>query len=390
MNSKLKKYCVSISIVVIVIIGQFFGNSLDTAVLFKEDISRWEISKNTDNILSEYYSRISLKVDSIFTCIIWNRSPGAAVGVIKNGEFVHIRGYGVADLRTGKKITPDTKFQLASVSKQFTAMAVMMLEEESKLSYDDKISIYFDNTPRQWKRITIKHLLTHTSGLPDRFYYIGYGEELVNSDILKRLIEHKYLYFFPGRRYKYSNSGYNLLSMIIEKVSGKSYSVFLKERIFDPLGMKNTIVYDKTKPDIKNTAVSYKRTCRWFRPNDFKLYTTGASGIYSTLNDLYKWDQALYTEQLVSKETFREALIPHVRVNLKEYYGYGWRITATEGTKAYFHFGALGGARTAIFRIPDEKFTIIILSNSGITYERSLVRRVAKCYYPELMKKITF
>jgi len=384
------KKIVTVAVLFIVLFfEQFFKKPTDTAVLYP-DKSPEEISAITDSLVTAHFSDVSDKVDKLFARYDTRRTPGAAVAVIQDGLFLHRKGYGLADLRTKQPIEPETCFMLASITKTFTSMAIMILKEEGKLSYDDTLPKYFSNIPKRWNTITIKQLLTHTSGIPDRFYLIGYGEGFKNEDILNRLIEHRLLDFMPGRRHKYSNSGYNLLAMIIEKVSGSPFRVFLKERIFDPLGMKNTIVYDETEPNIENRAIAYRPRGRRYRPNDFLLYTTGASGIFSNVDDLCKWDHALYTESLVSEETLREAFEMHVQVSRDEHYGFGWRLAGNDELKAVFHTGSLGGVCNIFFRIPEKRFAVIILTNAHIRYTKELTRRITEYYHPGLIDRLNF
>jgi len=368
---------------------QFLELPPDTAMLYP-GMSSDEISAHIDSLVYAYYENISSSVDSLLTRVIRKNAPGAAVAVIQNGRFLHKKGYGLADLRTKQPVQPETCFMLASVSKQFTAMAIMILKEEGKIAYEDTLPKFFPEVPRGWKTITVKHLLTHTSGIPDRFYLIGYAEGYTNQDILDRLIQTRYLDFMPGTKHKYSNSGYNLLAMIVEKVSGQPFREFLKERIFDPLGMHNTVVYDETEPVIENRAIGYKQSGRGYRPNDFLLWTSGSSGIFSNVEDLFKWDQCLYTEKLVSAETLKEAFSPHARVDRRENYGYGWRITANEGSKAVYHAGSLGGAHTIIFRVPEKRFTIILLANVEIRSRKRLIRSITELYHPGLIENLWF
>jgi len=385
----MKKTVFLIVFLVILLFEQFLQNPTDTTLLYPGKTPE-EISAITASVVRDYYANASSGVDELFSRFNGRRSPGAAVAVIQNGRFLHKKGYGMADLRSRRRNEPETCFMLASVTKTFTSMAVMTLKEEGRLSYDDTLPIYFPGVPQGWSNITVKHLLTHTSGIPDRFWLIGYGEGFLNRDILNRLIQHRALDFKPGSKHKYSNSGYNLLAMIIEKVSGKPFRTFLKERIFDPLGMHNTVVYDHTKPDVDNRAIAYKRRGRGYRPNDFLLYTTGASGIFSNVEDLYRWDQSLYTEQLVSKETIEEAFYPHTRAFYREWYGYGWRLACDGEIDAVFHTGSLGGASTIFFRVPEKQFTVIILSNAGIQTIRRLTRNITELYHPGLINRIQF
>jgi len=378
--------------VVVFLVFLFFEQSLeslsDKSSLYP-DLTATEISARIDSSVHNFYENCSARVDSLFNKIIEENAPGCCVLVIQNSKIMHKRGYGLADLRTRQLIQPETRFMLASVSKQFTAMAIMILTEEGKISYEDTLPKFFHNVPQGWKTITIEHLLTHTSGLPDRFQLIGYAEGYKNQDILNRLIKHRLLNFTPGEKHKYSNSGYNLLSMIVEKVSGQPFREFLKERIFEPLEMHDTIVYDETEPAINNRAIAYRSSRSGYKPNDFLLYTTGSSGIFSNVEDLFKWDQSLYTEKLVSTETINKAFSSHSRISQREYYGYGWRIRPNTEVKVVYHTGSLGGICNIIFRIPEEQLTIIILSNTNIPRIR-IVREIIKFYHPRLTNTLRF
>lgn len=278
----------------------------------------------------------------------------------KKGDIIISKGYGMANYELGIPNTPQTRFHLGSVTKQFTAMAIMQLQEKGLLSVNDTLSKYIPDYPNG-KKITIHHLLTHTSGIPD---YIN--DDSTFSSICKlyhplnKMIErfkNKALEFEPGTRYEYSNSGYLLLSYIIEKVSGKTYEDFLEENIFKPLNMKNT-GYDHTKPLIKNRASGYSisrdrlTNAEYFDRSNLQ----GADGLYSTVEDLYLWDRALYTEKLVSRGTLDKIFTPYPPANT---YGYGW----TTNRIATRHFGRMDGFYTFICRNTQEDTVLIVLSN---------------------------
>ncbi len=373
----------------VLLFEQFLDSPPDNAVLLPGK-SPEEITARTDSLTNLFYREASEEVDRLFDNMFYGRRPGASLMIIQNGVVIHKNAYGYSNIRSRTKNNTETKFNLASISKQFTSMGIMMLRDEGKLSFGDKITEYFDGLPVRWHSITIKHLLTHTSGIPDRFYVIGYAEGWSNKQILDRLVKNGVLDFSPGRRFKYSNSGYNLLSMIIEKVSGKSYRRFLDENVFDKLNMSDTIVFDETKPDMDNRAIAYARTRRGYRSNDFMLTTTGSSGIFSSVEDLYKWDQALYTEDLISTTTLDEAFYPHQRSWSREYYGYGWRIRQQNGIKAVYHTGTLGGSSNIYIRIPGENFSIMILSNSGYRSRYQLVRKILDIYLPHIAEDLQF
>ncbi|MCH8287282.1 beta-lactamase family protein [candidate division KSB1 bacterium] len=377
-------------ITLFVFFDQFLSIPPDSAILYPGKSGK-EATEHIESLIKSFYSEANSQTDELLTKTFRKNAPGAAIAVIQNGKILFKKGYGLANLNTREPIETNTRFLLASVSKQFTAMAIMMLEEEGRLSFEDSVSLYFPEVPSFWKKIKIKHLLTHTSGIPDRFYLIGYAEGYLNRDILDRLIQTRYLDFNPGARFKYSNSGYNLLAMIVEMISGKPFRTFLKERIFDPVGMIDTIVYDETEPVIENRAIAYAPRGRGYRPNDFLLFTTGASGIFSSVEDLFKWDQTLYTEQLVSAKSIENAFTPHVRAGRRENYGFGWRITNNvEDIKAVYHTGSLGGAHTILFRVPEKNFSIILLANRNVRSRKQIIRKITEIYHPGLIDILQF
>ena len=240
-------------------------------------------------------------------------------------------------------------------------MAIMMLAERHQLSYSDPLSKYFPEFPSYAANITIRNLLNQTSGIPD---YVGLGLErpgLTNQDVLSSLIRQESLRFPPGEKFEYSNSNYVLLALIVEKVSGQPYRLFLAKNIFAPLLMKDTFVYDKPRPEFARRARGYNR---FGDDSDYDLLTYGEGGIYSTVADLFKWDHALYTEKLVKRSTLDEAF---TRAKLNDgsvaNYGFGWAIAEYNGKTIYAHAGRYGGFNTYIKRFPQERTTIIFLTN---------------------------
>ena len=279
--------------------------------------------------------------------------------VAEKGNIIYDGAFGIANRKLKNPLTTKSPFYLCSLAKQFTSLAIMILEEEGELSYDDKLIDYFPEFPEYAKDITIHHLLTHTSGLYDYFRKGQYRKNLTNSDVLEFLIKQKKINFYPGTEYSYSNSGYVVLSMIIEKASKVPYHEFLKEKIFVPIGMENTLVYDESKPKIPKRAVGYKSNGKL---RDYEILTTGDGGIYSNVEDLLLWDQALYTNQLVSLETLRKAFKPNILSSgEKKNYGYGWVIDPEN--EIVLHGGSLGGYKTFIRRDLKNKWTLILLSN---------------------------
>ncbi|HBB95025.1 MAG TPA: serine hydrolase [Blastocatellia bacterium] len=280
--------------------------------------------------------------------------------VAEQGRMIYERGFGTSDVKHNAAFSPNTPVYLASLTKQFTALAIIMLAERNQLSYRDPLSKYFPEFPSYAERITIRNLLNHTSGIPD---YVELGLErpgLTNKDVLSTLIRQPAPGFAPGDKFEYSNSNYVLLALIIEKVSGQPYSLFLRQKIFVPLGMKHTFVYDQSRQKMSR-AIGYNR---FGDVSDYDLLTYGEGGIYSTVADLFKWDLALYTEKLVRHATLDEAF---TRGNLNDgsstSYGFGWAIAEYNGETIYAHAGRYGGFNTYIKRFPKERATIIFLTN---------------------------
>jgi CubicO group peptidase (beta-lactamase class C family) len=327
-------------------------------------------------------STASARVDSLMESVVAPDGPGAAVGVVWQGAFIHKKGYGLADLDKKIPFTAETPCYLASVSKQFTCMAAMILQEEGKLSYTGRLRKYFPEAPEEWDSIMVRHLMTHTSGLTE-FFNLGWDEEdITNRKVLKKLIEHKALDFAPGEKYSYSNSGYISLALAIEEAGGEPFSVFVGEKIFGTLGMKSSLVYDESKPVIPSRARGYKKDENGYLLDDYNILTQGAGGMFSTVEDLYKWDQGLYTEKLVSAGTLQEAWTPQVRKDEGGGYGYGWAIEDFRGMKRVAHGGSMRGFKTHLARLPEQEFTVIILTN-GQWYEPGrIVDEILGFYFP--------
>ncbi len=330
----------------------------------------------------------SAAVDVLVAGEISEAEPGLALVVIKDGGILKKAAYGMADLEHGVPIETDTAFRLASVSKQFTAMAIMMLEEQGQLGYDDPITRFLPALSRVGDGITIRHLLTHTAGLPD------YYDVIVKISGVERPLTRHGLdvysawgepLFEPGERYDYSNPGYELLALIVEKASGQTYAEFVERRIFAPLGMSGSVIFDERAPTIEKRAYGYSESRGG---GDYELddddplnYIIGSGGIYSTVEDLYRWDQALYGEQLVSRETLAQAFTPN-RLNSGEEhpYGFGWRISRHLGRRRVSHSGGWVGFDTFIGRYVDDRFSVIVLSNRSDGDAGDLAGGIAALY----------
>ena len=308
-------------------------------------------------------------IDELFRDFSGNH-PGASVMVIHgDGKPVFAKAYGMADVEKKVPCTTNTDFRLASVTKQFTAMGIMILAERSRLSLDDKITKFFPGFPKYGDQITVRHLLTHTSGVFDYDDHVPPGTtvQLKDKDVLKTVREHDGTYFPPGTKFRYSNSGYALLALIIEAASGQSYAQFQKEHIFDPLGMTNTVAFENGISTVPNRAFGYAQEKSNFVPKDQSLTSSvlGDGGIYSSVVDMFKWDQALYKEKLISRKMLRDAWTEHSKDSDMpgSGYGYGWYLADYKGSEHIWHYGSTCGFATKIERFPQKKTTIIVLTN---------------------------
>ncbi len=310
--------------------------------------------------------KTSSKADRIDSLMQTSYKDGIFNGVIlvsQNGKPMYKNAFGYADKNNNSKLNKTSVFYLASLSKQFTAMAIMMLKERNKLSYDDKLSMYFPDFPDYANTVAIKHLLTHTSGIPDHYGLGIYKKGLTNNDVIEVLAKRKKLDFKPGKKYSYSNGGYVLLSQIVAKASGIPFNEFMETNIFKPLNMNSTLVYNKSTPVIANRAVGYNKAGEL---DDYEIFTTGAGGIFSTLDDLHLWNQALYTEKLIPKSTLEKAFTRTTLNNGKlTNYGFGWVVSEKEGRKSVYHAGGLSGYSAFMIRNLYNNSGYIILTNHG-------------------------
>jgi CubicO group peptidase (beta-lactamase class C family) len=308
----------------------------------------------------------SQAIDRLMSALNERGQFNGSVLVALRGNIIYRNALGRANFSTNVKLTPETPFCLASVTKPFTAMAIMMLAEQHKLQYDDRVSKYipeFSPSPVAGE-ITIRQLLTHTSGIPD-FDDLGIDDSALNAEKLVRaLLSREAALGRPGQRYRYSNPGYVLLAIIVKRVSGQSFSDFLDQRIFKPLGMNRTFVYDSPRKRHEDAATGYDQ----FGQEDDIRPTTGPGGdggIYSTVDDLLKWDQALYTDQLVPPSALSLAFTPASVKEGRSTYGFGWNVGETGGGKYVWHTGKSAGFRAFIERRLGERVTVILLTNRG-------------------------
>ena len=290
--------------------------------------------------------------------------PGASLLVIKDGEPVVRRGYGRSDLERGIEAGPATNYRLASVTKQFTAAAILLLAEDGALDLDDPLRQWLPSLPPATDDITLHQVLSHTSGLIDYEDVIPetMTAQLRDADVLRLLEGQDRTYFKPGTGYRYSNSGYALLALIVERASGKSFQAFLRERIFLPLGMHDTLAYVQGGPEVPNRAYGYSQVNgQWTRTDQSQTSAVlGDGGIYSSIDDLAKWDAALYDDRLLDDESRHLAFTAATPTDDPAVgYGYGWRITGD----SLWHSGETMGFRNVIVRWPQQQLTVILLSN---------------------------
>jgi CubicO group peptidase (beta-lactamase class C family) len=290
--------------------------------------------------------------------------PGASVLVLKNGEAAFRRSYGLADLEARIAASPATNYRLASVTKQFTAAAILLLAEEGRLGLDDRVRKWLPTLPAAVDAVTVRHLLTHTSGLIDYEDVIpeAMTAQLHDEDVLSLLETQPRTYFPPGTSYRYSNSGYALLALIVERTSGKRFASFLQERIFEPLGMSNTVAHEEGRSVVAERAYGYSRAAgSWTRTDQSQTSAVlGDGGIYSSIDDLAKWDAALYDERLLKAASLRQAFEPATNTDDPTVrYGFGWRITGD----SLWHSGETRGFRNVIVRFPGRHLTVVVLTN---------------------------
>lgn len=310
-------------------------------------------------------------------------SPGAAVMIIHDGQVLLKKGYGLADLESRALIGPETPFLLGSLSKAFTAMAVMILAERGALGYDDPVAKHLPEFRSTTGQVTLRQLLHHTGGFPEfEALMLVSGQigfdwprsasglpspiEPTSQDVLALLSQVQELRFVPGTKWEYSNSGYVILAQVVERVGGRPFPRFLQEEVFKPLGMERTVVADRLRPPIPGAATGYTLKNGTYLDIDYAPHRAvyGHCNVYSTLDDLCRWDQALQSEQLVSAATLEEAFRPgRLRDGTSIPYGFGWRLGRRAGFDVVEHGGSFLGFRAVILRVPACRFTAIALSN---------------------------
>jgi len=312
-----------------------------------------------------------------------HRIPGMALRIIQDGKVAKTATYGLANLELSVPVKPETVFEIGSITKQFTAAGILLLAQEGKLSVDDAISRHLKNTPGAWINITIRHLLSHTSGIKS---YTG----LTGFELTRHLTQEQFIRaigelpveFQPGESWKYCNTGFNLLGYIIENVSHRSYWDFMNDRIFRPLEM--TATRDRRPADlIPNRAAGYEQTNHTWINRDYDLTDVFAAGaIVSNIGDLTKWNAALDCDANLNTSS-KELMWTPTKLNSGKptKYGLGWFIETVEGHKNIGHGGSTSGFSASIQRFPDDKLAVILLSNTDEQIATTLARHIATFYF---------
>jgi CubicO group peptidase (beta-lactamase class C family) len=345
------------------------------------------------------------KIPDIFSEFHRNDTPGAAVIVLKHGEAVFESGYGVANLKNHAEVTPTTNFRLASVTKQFTAAAILLLVHDGKLRLDETLTEVLPGFPAYGRGITIRNLLNHTSGLVDyedlwEKQFSGHPSEQIpqihDAGVLELMEQQSGTQFQPGTKWQYSNSGYAVLATIVERVSGQRFEDFLRQHIFAPLGMTQTVAYVEGRNEVPERAFGYSRDKQigeWKLTDQSSTSAVlGDGGIYSSIEDLALWVRALDGHRLLPANDMAEAympvkLPPDAKVTPPEDtttapvgYGFGWFLGDYKGHRRIWHDGETVGFRTTIQRFPDSDLAVIVLTNRSDADAEVLSLRVADLY----------
>jgi len=340
------------------------------------------------------------QIDAIFASLRSSNAPGAAVLVVRDGKPIFKSGYGVTDLRTRHPIDSATNFRLASFTKQFTATCIILLVRDGNLHYEDHLTDIFPEFPEYGKSITVRNLLNHTSGLPDyedvlMKQYPHTADEkipqILDAGVLKLLEQQTAGQFPPGSKWQYSNSGYAVLAMVVEKVSGKPFGQFLHDRIFAPLKMNNTRAYEKGRNEVPHRAYGHtkQKDGSWQETDQSPTSAVlGDGGIYSSIDDLERWDRGLREHTLLSEAEMKPALAPAQTTSgaakfqsaKPVSYGFGWFLDPYEGHRRMYHDGETIGFRTTIQRFLDDNVTIIVLANRADADPKALALKVADLY----------
>ena len=350
---------------------------------FKNDSGNYSIELK---LVEPMGSSPEKRVDQLFAIYTDNDSPGAAVAVVKNGETLYKNGYGMANLEYNIPITPSTIFHIASVSKQFTVFAILLLEKEGKLSLDDDIRKFIPEVPDFGKKITLRNLANHTSGLRDQWNLLAMAgwrldDVITTEHILKLISKQKELNFNPGDEFVYCNTGYTLLAEVVARVSGKSFPAYTDENIFKPLKMTNTLFYDDHEKIVKNRAYSYYADRNGYKKSVLNYANAGATSLFTTVEDLSLWamnfeNPVVGDRDIVNKMSQRAVLNNGDTIT----YALGQDVSNYKGINMISHGGGDAGYRTFLSRFPDQKFSVIVFSNDASCNPGALALKVADLF----------
>ncbi len=322
---------------------------------------------------------VDAEIDRLFNDYAGKGMPGASLMVIKDGRPVLTKSYGLANVEEGIPVRPETNFRLASVTKQFTATAILMMVEQGKLSLDDSIRKHFPEFPPFADGITIRNVLQHTSGIQDYepIYGDRFPEQVSDRGVVEIISKTEGTMFPPGSQYSYSNSGYAILAVLVEQLSGETFPDFLREHIFVPLEMMNTVALVEGVTKVPNRSFGYSVSDAGVEYTDQSAWSAvlGDGGVYSSVLDLFKWDQALYDNGLISADLRAQSWTPGL-----ETYGFGFRIDEYRGHKRYHHSGSTSGFRNHMQQFPEDRLSIIILTNRAEPDVEPLAEKVADLF----------
>jgi CubicO group peptidase (beta-lactamase class C family) len=305
--------------------------------------------------------------------------PGASLLVIRDGQPAVRRAYGFADLERGVRATPATNYRLASVTKQFTATAILRLAAEGKLTLDDRVKQWLPSLPAAADAITIRHLLTHTSGLIDYEDVMAEDtkEQLKDADVLRLLESQNTTYFAAGTDYRYSNSGYALLALIVERASGATFAHYLRVHVFAPIGMDETVAHEEGVSTVAHRAYGHTLVDgKWTRTDQSTTSAVlGDGGIYSSIDDLAKWDAALY------EPFYAPAFVPATKTDEENVqYAFGWRVSTIDGERMLWHSGETRGFRNVLLRFPERRLTVALLTNRNEPPPYATAMKIAELF----------
>jgi CubicO group peptidase (beta-lactamase class C family) len=334
--------------------------------------SKKEIAKAIDSIMSKYSS---------------GNEPGASVLVMKKNKVVFKKGYGRANINTQEAIQPNTNFRLASITKQFTAMSILLLEKRGKLSLNDSLQKFFTSFPDYGKNITIKDLLTHTSGLIDYEDLMPANQitQLHDTNCIQLMYMTDSLYFPAGTKYKYSNTGYSILSLIVEQVAGISFAQFLKENIFNKIGMKTSVAFEEGKSKVANRAYGHSYSNGGWTQTDQSVTSAvlGDGGIYTNVEEYAKWIKANWSYKLISPAMQNRAWSKTKLTNgITVDYGYGWHVEDFMNITHPYHDGSSIGFRNSAGLFPEQKLMVIVLTNRNEHDPIQEVHQIARLFIP--------